>query len=102
MGCALRGVFNCSFTIMKFTLPWIPNRTIRLAERVQTVDPQYDIVDFGIESTDGNINSIAVGGSFAYAKRVCAPRNINDVMRDADAAEESAQMTADVIHGPRD
>ena len=48
----------------------IPGRDInvRLFERVQTVDDQYDIFDCGVEQADGTIDSIVVGGSFSYAK----------------------------------
>ena len=48
----------------------IPGRDInvRLFERVETVDSQYDIFDCGVEQADGTIDSIVVGGSFSYAK----------------------------------
>ena len=48
----------------------IPGRDInvRLFERVETVDDQYDIFDCGVEQADGTIDSIVVGGSFSYAK----------------------------------
>ena len=42
---------------------------IRFATRVETVDPQYDIVDFGLQHENGDIDSLAIGGSFASAKR---------------------------------
>jgi len=48
----------------------IPGRDInvRLFERVETVDNQYDIFDCGLEQADGTIDSIVIGGSFSYAK----------------------------------
>ena len=48
----------------------IPGRDInvRLFERVETVDSQYDIFDCGLEQADGTIDSIVIGGSFSYAK----------------------------------
>ena len=49
----------------------IPGRTtkVRLFERVRTVDPQYNIYDVGVQHQNGDIDSIAAGGSFASAKR---------------------------------
>ena len=44
---------------------------VRLFERVETVDNQYDIFDVGIEQEDGSIDSVVVGGSFSYAKSLC-------------------------------
>jgi hypothetical protein len=48
----------------------IPGRDInvRLFERVETVDSQYDIFDCGLEQADGTIDSVVIGGSFSYAK----------------------------------
>lgn len=48
----------------------IPGRklNVRLFERVETTDSQYDIFDVGVEQSDGSIDSIVVGGSFSYAK----------------------------------
>ncbi len=48
----------------------IPGRAlnVRLLERVETTDSQYDIFDVGVEQADGSIDSIVVGGSFSYAK----------------------------------
>lgn len=44
---------------------------VRLFERVETTDNQYDIFDVGIEQEDGSIDSFVVGGSFSYAKSLC-------------------------------
>ena len=44
---------------------------VRLFERVETTDNQYDIFDVGIEQEDGSIDSLVVGGSFSYAKSLC-------------------------------
>ena len=52
---------------MRFKVPgqtW----TVRIGERVETTDSQYDIFDFGVEQEDNSIDSIVVGGSFSYAK----------------------------------
>lgn len=65
--------------------------TVRLFERVETVDNQYDIFDVGVEQADGSIDSIVVGGSFSYAKSLV--KQAND-KRDAKKAEASASPVA--------
>ena len=55
---------------MRFRIPGREVR-VRLFERVETVDNQYDIFDVGLEQADGSIDSLVVGGSFAYAKSLC-------------------------------
>jgi hypothetical protein len=52
---------------MRFKVPG-QDINVRLFERVETVDNQYDIFDVGIEQADGSIDSMVVGGSFSYAK----------------------------------
>ena len=66
----------------------IPGRDVhvRLFERVGTADSQYDIFDVGLEQADGSIDSVAVGGSFSYAKSLCKKA-------DEKAAEKNAQST---------
>ena len=57
-----------------FTMQFrIPGRdvSVRLFERVETVDNQYDIFDVGLQQADGSIDSLVVGGSFSYAKSLC-------------------------------
>lgn len=65
----------------------IPGRevSVRLFERVETVDGQYDIFDVGLEQADGSIDSVVVGGSFSYAKSLC---------RKADEAAEAKKAEA--------
>ena len=53
---------------MRFKLPFNNRVRVRLFERVETVDPQYDIVDCGFEYKDGSIDSVAIGGSFTTLK----------------------------------
>ena len=55
---------------MRFKIPGQDVR-VRLFERVETVDNQYDIFDVGLQQEDGSIDSIVVGGSFSYAKSLC-------------------------------
>ena len=45
----------------------IPGQTVsvRLFERVETVNDKYDIFDVGLEQEDGSIDSMVVGGSFS-------------------------------------
>lgn len=51
---------------MRFKIPG-RNTNVRLFERVETTDPQYDIFDVGIEYADGSIDSLVVPGSGSYA-----------------------------------
>ena len=52
---------------MRFKIPG-KSVNVRLFERVETVDSQYDIFDVGLEQADGSIDSMVIGGSFSYAK----------------------------------
>jgi hypothetical protein len=65
---------------------------VRLFERVETVDNQYDIFDVGIEQADGTIDSICVGGSFAYAKSLV--KTIDEKAEKAKAAEANEPIVA--------
>ena len=62
-------------------------RNIRLFQKVETVDNQYDIRDIGIEHEDGGIDSLVVGGSFYSLKKVIANA-------DAEARESRQVVTA--------
>lgn len=66
----------------------IPGRDVhvRFFERVGTSDSQYDIFDVGLEQADGTIDSIAVGGSFSYAKSLIKKAN------DEKAAKQESQF----------
>ena len=55
---------------MQFRIPG-KDVSVRLFERVETVDSQYDIFDVGLQQADGSIDSVVVGGSFSYAKSLC-------------------------------
>jgi len=58
---------------MRFKLPFNNRVHVRLFERVETTDAQYDIVDCGLEYKDGSIDSLAMGGSFSSLKKWTAP-----------------------------
>ena len=66
-------------------------RTARIAEFVDTEDPQYDIIDFGIQHANGGIDSVAFGGSFYSLKRA-----INDANKAAHAPVTDADIKAPV------
>ena len=55
----------------------IPNTkvTARIFEPVKTEDPQYNIVDLGVQYEDGGIDSLAVGGSFYSLKKAVKQNN---------------------------
>ena len=69
---------------MRFRIPGRELR-VRLFERVETTDNQYDIFDVGVEQADGSIDSLVVGGSFSYAKSLCKKA-------DEKAAEKASQQ----------
>ena len=71
----------------------IPGKDIRvrLLERVETTDSQYDIFDVGLEQADGSIDSLVVGGSFSYAKSL-----IDSMDRKADEKKAEAAPLASV------
>ena len=63
-------------------LPFNDDITVRMFERVETIDPQYDIVDCGLEYDDGRIDSLAVGGSFSSLKRWTSPKGDTPTSKD--------------------
>ena len=67
---------------------------LRIAHKVDTVDSQYDIVDFGYQNPDGGIDSLAVGGSFYSLKK--AIKRAND---EASAAPATAAEPEAVVRG---
>ena len=69
---------------MKFRIPG-QDINVRVFERVETVDSQYDIFDVGVEQADGSIDSVVVGGSFSYAK---------SLFRSMDEKKEAAKAEA--------
>ena len=72
---------------MRFKLPFTDNVTVRLCERVETVDDQYDIVDVGLEYHTGRIDSLAIGGSFSSLKKWTAPSS-KDSKGDTPASKD--------------
>ena len=73
--------------------------TIRLFERVETVNGTYDIYDVGVEQEDGTIDSIAVGGSFSYAKSLI--KKAEDKKAERKAKEAAAEAPeADAVPAP--
>jgi membrane glycosyltransferase len=41
---------------------------VRVFDRVETKNDQYDVFDIGVQHADGGIDSVVVGGSFHTAK----------------------------------
>ena len=70
---------------MRFKVPG-RNTNVRLFERVETTDPQYDIFDVGIEYADGSIDSLVVPGSGSYASAKAFVNRIDERSM-AEAAE---------------
>ena len=74
---------------MRFRIPG-QSLHLRVFHPVETVDPQYNIVDCGVEQEDGSIDSIVVGGSFSYAKSLM---DAMDRKKDEKKAEASLAAT---------
>ena len=73
---------------MRFKLPFNNRVRVRLFERVETVDAQYDIVDCGLEYKDGSIDSIAIGGSFTTLKGWTSSSDNEDGGTPKDSTDE--------------
>ncbi len=86
---------------MKFQIPGMHGTTVRIFERIDTVDPTYDIFDVGLETENG-IDSVVVGGSFATAKNWIRKANtkaaetytVKQAAVTADESETVAEPTA--------
>ena len=82
---------------MRFKVPG-KDINVRLFERVETVDNQYDIFDVGIEQADGSIDSVVVGGSFSFAKSLCEKADkAAETKRDLDRMDEQAAKGEPVV-----
>ena len=69
---------------MYIPIPFCDRARIRAFNRVETVNPSYDIVDVGLEYKDGSIDSIAVGGSFNTLRRMCSKDSKSDTSASKD------------------
>ena len=80
----------------------IPGTTVqaRIFETVVTDDSQYTIVDCGLQHDDGSIDSLAVGGSFATARRWIDNAN-QRVDKNADA-EMTAEVDTNAVENDRE
>ena len=78
---------------MRFRIPG-QDVHVRIAERVSTSDTQYDIVDFGVEYSDGSIDSMVVGGSFATLKRLANQADAESLKKAKKRAKKAAKKRA--------
>ena len=86
---------------MRFKIPG-KDVSVRLFHRVETKDSQYDIFDVGLEQADGSIDSLVVGGSFAYAKSLARKADDNAEKAKAKKAAKATVIkdVADITDGP--
>ncbi len=77
-----------------FKLPFFKdNVQARVFERVETKDPQYDIVDIGIQHNDGTIDSVVFGGSFASLKCWASKdQNVETANANKDTSSQKAEI----------
>mgnify|MGYP001175825802 CR=1 FL=1 len=66
--------------------------SIRAFERVETVDKQYDVFDFGIQQDNGDIDSMVVGGSFSLVKSLA--KKADDKKAEAKATTSTDETAA--------
>ena len=66
---------------------------VRVFDRVETTDDQYDVFDIGVQHADGGIDSIVVGGSFYTAKTLMGGID-KKAAKKAKKAEEKAAAKA--------
>ena len=71
---------------MRFKLPFNDDITVRLFEKVETVDDTYRIVDTGLEYDDGSIDSVAVGGNFSSLSSWCGVKEKDEEYVSEDAS----------------
>ena len=79
---------------MRFTVPG-QDISVRLFERVETVDTQYNIYDIGIEQDDGSIDSVVVGGSFSLIKSLANKAEADKAKKKRKAEKKKARKQAD-------
>ena len=73
--------------IMRFQFPG-SQVYVRVFEEVETVDPQYDAYDVGLEYGSGGIDSILFGGSaYSLKKAVTELNRRSDEKAASDKAE---------------
>ena len=83
---------------MRFKVPG-RDMFVRVMHPVATTDGQYDIFDTGLEQEDGSIDSIAIGGSFSYAKSLIAKADEQAAKAKAEQATP-AKKTVTVVAEP--
>ncbi len=82
---------------MSFSLPFCKRARIRFGDRVETVDPTYRIVDFGLEYQDGTIDSIAVGGNFHHLAEWTGSTDDAATTAQADAVVDTLERGVAVV-----
>ena len=79
--------------LIMITLPGTTMQ-LRVFERVDTKDSQYDIFDFGVQHADGRIDSLVVGGSFATLKEAVGKADKKAAKKRAKAEAKAAAKKA--------
>ena len=70
---------------MAFRIPGRQTK-IRLFDKVETVDEQYDVFDVGVEHAHGGIDSVVVGVSAYSLKQAIETLNSKSDAKEADAS----------------
>ena len=77
---------------MRFRIPG-KDIHVRLFERVDAPEG-YDVFDTGLEYQDGNIDSLAVGGSFYTARQWCDSQDTASLKQRQKAEKKAAKKAA--------
>ena len=79
---------------MLWSLPGTDTK-IRVFEEVKTEDPQYNVVDCGLQYAEGGIDSLVTGGSFHSLKNLCG--QLDKKADEAKAEKADATKTSDEV-----
>ena len=95
--CPFRALYtSLTYLLMLFRIPGTQTQ-VRLFERVNAVDEQYDIFDTGFQYDDGAIDSLVVGGSFATARSWAGDADNKAAKKAAKKAKKAAKAEAAAV-----
>ena len=77
---------------MRFRIPG-KDVHVRIFERVDAPEG-YDVFDVGLEHQSGNIDSLAVGGSFYSARQWCESQDTASLKKRQKAEKKAAKKAA--------
>ena len=79
---------------MRFRIPG-QSIHVRIFEKVETTDNQYHVFDTGLDYGNGDVDSIAVGGSFATVRGWAEKADADSLKKQAKKAKKNAKKRAE-------